>query len=146
MIRPSVYEDLSEITRLAKEAHSRSIYCELPLDETQLRQILLFACASGFSWLSEIEGKVVGVLLGCIDSVGIAIQGLQASDIFFFIESGPDGPALAKKFIKWGWSHKEVVIVGLSNSSGIDIDRTGKFYESLGLERAGNIYLTTRHL
>ena len=129
--------------KLAQEVHKKSVYKDLEADDLVVKRTYaqLSASKTGFSWVSEIDGEVVGFLVGSTGPIALGLKGKQASDVMFYVSSGPDGKALAKEFIEWGWAQPGVKIVGLSNSSGIEMERVGQFYTSLGLSQVGGIYL-----
>lgn len=148
MIRPSNYKDILPMFRLAQEVHKKSIYKDLEANDPLVKRTFaqLSASKTGFSWVSEIDGEVVGFLVGSTGPIALGLKGKQASDILFYVSSGPDGRALAQKFIAWGWKQPGVKIVGLSNSSNIEQERVGQFYTSLGLTHVGGIYLSLQDI
>jgi hypothetical protein len=141
MIRQAKVEDIQKLIPVLRDLHRNSPYAYLEEDETAAKKMLAFAIGSKrmFLWVSELEGKIVGFLLGATDHIAFPVKGQQASDIMFYVQEGNDGYRLAKKFLKWGWEQPGVRLVGLSVSSGIP--RSDEFIGRLGLQRVGGTYL-----
>lgn len=143
MIRKAKVEDIKHLVRLAHEAHERSIYSHLEVDDLSLKKTYAFAIGSKqmFLWVSERDGEVNGFLLGGVGEIGIpGIKGRAVSDMLFYVSKGGEGLALAKGFIKWGWEQPNVETVGFTNSSGIETERVNKLIERMGMAPTVTIF------
>lgn len=142
MIRKAEVRDAPAIWELAQEAHSTAYYSSIPLSEVKCKRILamMIGSPSQFAWVSEKEGGVHGVLLGCVDEILWSTK-KEATDILFYVRpcSKGDGFRLAKKFISWARNIPAVYMIGFSVSTG-EPREAERLYQGLGLTRLGGIY------
>ena len=145
MIRQARIADMDALMELAREAKEESpVYRDIPLDEPKVRRTGAMMISSALHWAGVIEtnGKVEGALLGHTATLFFSSK-KQASDFFFYVREPARGhaPALIRAFFTWAAERPGVGMIGLSNSFGVEIERTESLYSAMGLRRIGGIWL-----
>jgi hypothetical protein len=145
MIRKATTGDLPKILELGRRLIKETPYKDQKLDIMVCGNTLgnCISSALGFAEVAVHKGKVTGMFLGCAIPLFYS-KARMASDIIIYSERAGDGVRMARHFIDWAWSIPNVVEVTLSQSSGINIERTGKIYARLGLQKAGEIWTMQR--
>jgi len=82
MIRKAVPDDLKAIVRLGIESLNNDPYEGLIIDKDKVKQIAIecISSASHFSWVSVIDGKVVGAGRGLINNSSDIVTPISTSD------------------------------------------------------------------
>lgn len=145
MIRQARYEDFMAWRRLAEKAHSLSPFVVVPID-VEIGAKVFRQCMSsrlGCVFMSEHGGRITGTITGVAQEWWWCRKRV-ASDLVWYAERPGDGIALLRRFIQWAWSVPGVVQVMCSQSSGIEIERTGRVYERVGMRLIGGMYLIDR--
>jgi GNAT superfamily N-acetyltransferase len=150
MIRLAKPEDIHDLINLGVAALKESNH-PAKLDRKKTKQMLFNTmllqrkCKTVRIWVSEFEGKIVGLLIGQIDSLFFAKEKF-ATDLVFYVypEYRGHGILLIKRFIKWANNDPKVVDITLQQSSGIDINRTAKLYTKLGFKQVGGCFVNYR--
>ncbi len=147
MIRKAQVADLPELLALGKTLQAKSPYPDVPLDIQTCGQTLgqCISSAFGFAVVAVHGGKITGFMMGAAVPLWFSRK-RSASDIITYAESVGDGYRMIKRFVNWAWSVPQVVEITLAQSSGIDIERTGKLYERVGLMRVGSIFTAVREV
>lgn len=144
-IKQAKISDADRLVKLGKKAFYESpVYRKHEIDEPKIRQILVKAIYSKRHYVGIVQkGDVAqGFLIGIVDEMPFSSQ-KRASDWAFYVLPKFRGysPYLVRNFLTWAWDQKGVVMVGLSNSAGIHIEKTEALYAKMGLSRIGGIWL-----
>jgi len=99
--------------------------------------------AFGYAVVAEHKGELTGFMFGCATPLWFA-RARAATDIVTYAETPGDGYRMIRRFMKWAWSIPNVVEVTLAQSSGLDVERSGKIYERCGLARVGGLFTAVR--
>jgi len=96
----------------------------------------------GFVGVAEIEGLVVGVIVGAIQPFWFSDE-LEASELLLYVAPSSRGGFVGKRVVELfeTWSVARGcsrVVVGIS--SGDVGDRKGRFMERIGFESIGGLY------
>lgn len=141
MIRKATAYDLQAIVDLGYRLCDRTPLADVPRDRPAVVQAITNCMHSQFGccYVAEHDKQITGVILGIAQQYWFSRK-RQAVDLMFTAETAGDGIQLARAFIEWAWRVPNVVEVALAQSSGLDIERTGKLYQRLGLEHSGGVY------
>ena len=147
MIRNATTGDLPKIMELGRQLIKATPYRDQKLDIMVCGNTLgnCISSALGFAEVAVHKGEITGMFLGCAIPLFYS-KARMASDIVIYSDPKRpgDGFRMARHFIDWAWKIPNVVEVTLSQSSGINIERTGKLYARLGLQKAGEIWTMQR--
>jgi len=145
MIRKMQIADLPRVRACAERLQAKSPYADIPSDLRTFSSTIgqCINSAFGFAMVAERKGQIVGFMLGCAQPLWFSKK-RSATDIVTYSEHPGDGLKLIRAFVDWAWSAPNVIEITMAQSSGIDVDRTVKLYERVGLERVGNIFTAVR--
>lgn len=145
MIRNAQIADFPEVKKLGKRLIEKTPYRAQQIDTLIASQTFgnCVSSALGFAMVAQHKGEITGMMLGCALPLFYS-KARMATDLVLYSERAGDGMAMVRRFIKWAWSIPNVVEVTLSQSSGVDVERTGKLYGRMGLECVGQIYTMAR--
>jgi GNAT superfamily N-acetyltransferase len=144
--RPATADDLPELLALGRRFHAESVYHRLPFDEDRVARRIADYLESNVRCLfvATHEGRLVGMLGGFLDRYFFCDARL-AYDAFFYVAPPHRNGRLAAALVERlrGWSVRAGAReLCLGVSSGIADERVGRYYEHLGLHRAGALYRT----
>ncbi len=145
MIRNAMGADMPQLMALGKRLHGKSPYPDVPID-IQTCGATLGQCinsAFGFAMVAVHDGKITGFMLGAAVPLWFSRK-RSATDFITYAETPGDGMRMLRTFVRWAWSIDNVVEITLAQSSGIDVERSAKLYERLGLKRVGSLYTAVR--
>lgn len=145
MIRDAKNEDVSQLVELGELMHAESDFAFLPYDRAKVRR-LIAAYIEGAEMrcglVAESEGCIVGMLGGYLTDYFFCDE-LIACDEILFVKRESRGSAaalrLVQAFREWA-RERGAREVCLGTSTGIHPERTGRFYERLGLRCVGGLY------
>ena len=145
MIRNAKISDLPQLMELGKRLHKLSPYPDVPIDLQTCASTLgqCISSAFGFAVVAVHEGKITGFIMGAAVPLWFSKK-RGVTDFITYAETAGDGYRMIRRFVDWGWSIPNVIEITLAQSSGIDVDRTAKLYERVGLHRVGSIYTAVR--
>lgn len=98
----------------------------------------------GFVRISEIDGKVVGCLIGTVQPLWwvTAKEGAcVASDLIFHTARGRDGRALLRSFVDWAFKVPRVIRVEMGVSADTELNLMERFFRSQGFKREGTLFV-----
>ena len=130
---------------LGKRLHVKSPYPDVPID-LQACGGTLGQCinsAFGYGVVAVHGGEITVFMLGAAMPLWFSKKRC-ATDFITYAESPGDGYRMIRRFVRWAWSLPNVVEITLAQSSGIDVERTGRLYEYVGLKRVGSLYTAVR--
>lgn len=141
IIRRAAIKDVPQLLALGKEMHEESSYKQYSLNLRKL-DVTLTSCIRdemAIPLVAERDGKLLGGIIGFISSHYFG-DDLVASDMAFFLtkeeRKGRLGLKLLMAFIEEA-KRLGADQISIGNSTGVDIDRIKKLYESLGLTHVG---------
>lgn len=129
--------DIEGIIRLAKEMHAESWYSSFDFDEVKMRNFVEDLCGDTEFLALVLEHEkdgIVGFLLAA-DMEHFFGRDRYACDIAIYMTPAHRGGIGAMRMIKayeaWG-RIRGVKEIHLGISTGVAVERTGKFYQKLG--------------
>lgn len=152
MIRNAKVSDLPLLLHLGKRLHAKSPYPDVPIDTLTCGSTLGQCINSAFGFAVVCEHTdpdpsspvcITGFMMGAAMPLWFSKK-RSATDFITYAETPGDGYRMIKRFVDWAWSVPMVVEITLAQSSGIDVERTGRLYERAGLQRVGNLYTAVR--
>jgi hypothetical protein len=145
MIRNAQIADIPQLIALGKRLLELTPYADVKIDTLIAGQTLgqCINSAFGIALVAVHEGKITGLLLGAAVPLWFS-KSRSATDIVTYAETPGDGYRMIRRFIRWAWAVPNVIEVTMAQSSGVDVERTGKLYERVGLARVGAIYTAVR--
>lgn len=102
----------------------------------------LMSSKQGRVLVAEVDGKVVGTLIGQVVKQAF-VDVRYATDLAFVVEPGHPVQAvmLARHFIHWARKQPNVKEVTLQISTGLaNVDRVARMYEKLGMRNMGGCF------
>jgi hypothetical protein len=138
IVRKASIADLSGIVAYGREATAKTAYGIFPYNATNTRRFVQGAikAADMEVWVTVIDGKVRGVLIGSIDLL-LMSHVLMACDMAFAAEAG--GDLLLDRFIAWA-KQRGAALIEMCSSQEHDYERFGKLLERKGFSRSGGVY------
>lgn len=98
----------------------------------------------GFVRLSEIDGKVVGCLIGVLQPlwwVDVKEGACVVSDLIFHTAKGRDGRALLREFVDWAFRTPRVIRIEMGVSADTELKTMERFFRSQGFGREGTMFV-----
>lgn len=146
MIRPAQYIDNLQLPDLLEDMYERSVYNgRLTLDYVQFKKIIVASISQhgkkSCCFVSEVDGKIDGFIVGVKDTVYGVSKEYFASDLFFYTKKDSSikaGMGLFKAFLDWAENAEDVVevVLGITDAIG-DYDRLAEVYKSKGFRQDG---------
>jgi len=137
--RASIF-DCSSIYAMLCKMHEEAEFELGAIDSKKLSETVLSVMNSGVVFLAVENDQVVGSIGGLFTSEWWSEE-IIFGDLWFYVykdkRSTTAGIGLIKKFIEAGNGMK----IKLGHVYNGDLDRKDKFYESLGLQKAGSTYV-----
>ena len=145
MIRIATAADEQAIVELATRAWSETpLGREIPADDKRIRRTAVDAIRSPNVYLRVLDmGGIHGLIAGTIVPA-MTFAGDVATDLMFYVkpEYRGRGVLLLKGFLRWAFGFDTVAYAALGISSGDE--RTAEFYQRLGAERVGGVFIVRR--
>lgn len=138
---------MAPLMKLMLELHAQTHYARIKQSNQMVLQVVaqLSATPNGFVRVAEHDGELTGVLLGTIETYWWADQksgARVATDLLFYSKRVGDGAKMMREMIDWAFSRPRVVKVETAISSGmIEGERADRFYERLGFQKRGSLYV-----
>jgi hypothetical protein len=141
VIRKATAHDLQAIIDMGYRLCDRTPQSQVKRDRQAIAQTITTCMNSslGCCFVSERGGRLSGVILGVAQQYWFSRQ-RQAVDLMFTSEHPGDGLRLLRKFVDWAWAVPGVVEVTMAQSSGIEVERTGRVFERVGFHQVGGVY------
>lgn len=140
-VRRATPNDLQAMVELGSRLADRTIYAGIPRDRQLIVRTMVSCMSSQFgcAFVAEREGKITGMLLGVAEQFWWS-RARYATDLILHSEYAGDGLALSRAFLAWAQKVPGVVEVTMGQSSGLDVERSERFYQFLGLRKVGGLY------
>ncbi len=126
----------SEYLRLARDFHAESVYHDVAFSE---KKVLALA-DNPFCMMSFHNGVCVGVFVGAIKEYYFSEES-AAQDIAFFVSKDARGSMAAVELInayeEWAIT-QGVRHIHLEQGTGINIERTDRFFSGIGYMKIGS--------
>lgn len=148
---PMTYTDIPEVINLGLQLHKESVHSKWEYDEAftmdLVGKVLLDVEHETFhSDLAKEDGKIIGMLFGLQYSPAF-VKAKVAADIMLYVipekRNGTLALKLIRTFEKWARYHK-LSGIQLGTTTGINSERTSKFYNRLGYNYSN--YILTKDL
>lgn len=98
----------------------------------------------GFVKVSEIDGRVVGCLIGTAQPlwwVSTTEGACVVSDLIFHTAKGRDGRALLRAFTEWAFKVPRVIRIEMGVSADTELKLMERFFRSQGFKREGTLFV-----
>ncbi len=145
-IRLGDLPDMGKIVDLGLELLEQSVYKDIKPDVLKFRKLVgdMMLSKSGRVFvIVDDNDEPQGFLLGMVSELFFS-RDRYGTDVAVYVRDGfkNHAPEMFQQFIDWAKSKPRVKEIKLGISSGMDgKDRTGKFYESMGFDNIGGLYL-----
>lgn len=133
--------DKEQVVALGLKAHEESIYGVIEFSEE--KSSLLFDAvvydAYRCSYVAEKDGVIVGLFLGSLCDYPYGF-GIIASDNLVYVNAEHRGSGVFKRLVDryFAWAKNAgATVILLSQTSGINVDRTEGLYTKLGMAKVG---------
>lgn len=144
LVRRAIPADVDRMVAMGQAMHAESTCAHLNFNAAKFKNLLLSAAASPnrLALVAASGEQLHGMLLGYVVEYFFGNDKV-ASDQLVYVAPNWRGTLAAKKLITayrdWAASlgAKEV---GLGTTTGVNTERTGRFYERLGFARVGAVY------
>lgn len=144
--RAASLADVETILALGMRVKPRTVYATMPVDKERARTNVRRCISSpqSFARVAEVDGKIVGVLLGVREELWFS-SAREAKDLAFYAEHSLSACALVKEFKAWAWSDPRTVNAVLAQSSGVDVEKVDRWLPKMGFARVGGVFLLGRY-
>jgi GNAT superfamily N-acetyltransferase len=145
LIRRARYEDIAELVEMGARMHAEGAYAFLPFDREKVRRVMtgyIDSAETQCGLVAEKDGTIIGMLGGYLTDYFFCDERI-ACDAVLFIDQKYRGSTAARRLIRAfrSWANESGAReLCLGISLNVDIERAGKFYERMGLERVGGVY------
>ena len=145
IIRPATLEDAPALIEVLAAMHCESAYAFLPFDRGKVADEIR-ACVtnpeSQCGFVAQCDARIIGVLGGYLGEYFFCRERV-ASDMVFYVEPSFRGTLvpfrLVRAFREWARARGAAELC-LGISTDVHPERTGKFYELMGLKFVGGNY------
>jgi len=141
IIRHATVLDLSELYSMLNVMHSETVNTVSPICPETLTSAINAAIHRGIVLIGEVDGRIAGSI-GGMETSDWWSKDKALADMFYFVYKEHRNSTIAvrliKSFIEIGKNANIKVKLGHVYSG--DGDRKDKFYERLGLIKAGSLY------
>ena len=140
MIRDGRHEDIPAIIDIGQSLKSETDKTPVNLKKAAAVLRTAISSAQHCLFVAEVNGKVVGFLVGGIQDIWYNDDKV-ASDLGFMTRDGFEDQAvwLLRRFLRWAREKNVPALMGLSTGLESSV-RTGKLYETHGLKLMGGMY------
>lgn len=100
--------------------------------------------AEGFVRISELDGAIVGCLIGTVQPlwwVSATEGACVVSDLIFHTAKGRDGRALLRAFTDWAFKVPRVIRIEMGVSANTELRLMERFFRSQGFRREGTLFV-----
>ncbi|MCP4628064.1 MAG: GNAT family N-acetyltransferase [bacterium] len=145
IIRPIREEDLEQILEIGARMHREGAYSFLPFDRDKVRLFILSYVEdheTQCGLVAEDSQRLIGMFMGYITPYFFCDESVACDMVLFVDEEFRGSPAaqgMIRAFRKWAVDHGASEIC-LGISTNVDTERTGKFYERMGMSFVGGLY------
>jgi GNAT superfamily N-acetyltransferase len=145
LIRAVESGDVEAVVEMGARMHAESAYSFLPYDRAKVRRMAesyVTDAEAQCGLVAEEAGRVVAMFGGYLTDYFFCDERV-ACDVVLFVEPQRRGSSAAARLVRafreWARSRGAREIC-LGVSTDVDAERTGVFYERMGLGRVGGLY------
>lgn len=145
MIRAITNQDISTLIELGQDMHQESAYAFLPYNKEKVHQFILDMLndpETQCGFIAEKNGYIIGMMAGYLIDYFFCDEVL-ACDTVLFVRKPYRGSLTAFRLIRtfrqWALQHNAVEL-SLGVSTDINVEKTGKLYQKMGLKYVGGVY------
>jgi GNAT superfamily N-acetyltransferase len=145
IVRPGRFEDLDELVEMGSRMHKEGAYSFLPYDHEKVRQLIasyINDSETQCGLIAEENTRIVGMFAGYLIDYFFCNETI-ACDMVLYVDQPYRGSSaavrLVRAFREWAIDRGAREIC-LSISTNIAQEKTGRFYEKLGLVHSGDVY------
>lgn len=152
-IRKATFSDIPRLAALFRDAYARSRYSSVAeFSEARAKSLLMTAIqrdggqseGSTFVAVSDTGIGLDAFIIGCLQSIYMLSDDLEATDLFWYARDGAS-PMAAKRLLramhKWAWSCPKVVLIRQGNTDAIVSQQlSGRVLTGAGMRLTGGIY------
>ncbi|MGH9900492.1 MAG: GNAT family N-acetyltransferase [Pyrinomonadaceae bacterium] len=144
-VRPATHRDVDELLAMGARMHAEGAYSFLPFDREKVRLLMISYIdnpETQCGLVAEEGDALVGMFAGYLTDYFFCDEKI-ACDMILFVERERRGGTAAVKLIRAfrEWARERGASeICLGVSTKIDTERTGKFYERMGLTNVGALY------
>lgn len=142
MIRPATTVDIPRMVALGRVMHGESpVFCRLAFDADKSAATIanVIASESGFAYVSEHDGVVIGGMLAMVTQHWFSPD-LVACDLALFIDpeyrGGMSAVRLVSAYADWA-KGTGAALVQMGVMTGVSVDKTEALMHRLGWHRSG---------
>ncbi|QXG34033.1 GNAT family N-acetyltransferase [Pseudomonas viridiflava] len=144
MIRPATHEDTPALVELGALLHQISSYSSMAYNPAKAAQFLdALIDGLGVVFVAVVDGEVVGGFAGAVTEQWFS-DDLIAYDYSFFVDPARRQGLLSRKlalaFQEWA-RIKGAKQLHMGVGTGLHVEATTRFYESLGLKHFGPLMM-----
>lgn len=147
MIRPATLEDIETIVEIGKVMHQESSYRDLPYDCEKVGALMggLIDGNYGVVFVAENGGEIIGGIAGGVTQFWFCDES-HGFDYCFFVHPEHRGGSAAFRLLlafelwckRMGAKYMDIGI-----TTGVNIDKTTRFYEKMGFVSSGCFFRKT---
>lgn len=143
-VRPATADDIPALLALGEAMHAESRYADLPWHTPKVCGLMdwMIANDDGCLLVAEQGGEIVGGFMGMAAEHFFSTSKM-ATDLALFVPTtrrgGLAAVQLMRAYVTWAQER------GIPNpqagiTTGVDVDRSSRLYESLGFKPVGNLF------
>lgn len=154
-IRTARFGDIPAMMSIMRDAHARSRYAHLEMNEVLAKSMLMSAiqrhsadirsgnklAGSHFVAVADNDGIVDGFILACLQPIYLVGKDLEATDLFFICSERAHGEAAARLLkAMHKWVPEGCIIRQGVTDLVTGAERAGRLLERAGMRMVGTIY------
>lgn len=141
-LRTATEDDIPEIVRVGRIMHFESRYSRMDYNPEKVADLLRTIIPQGLTFMAEDEGETVGMFLGFATEHFFG-NDLASYDLVAYTlpeRRGRIGVLLIREYVRRAKAlNVKDICIGVT--TGIDSERTSRFYEKLGFSRVGGSFV-----
>jgi hypothetical protein len=144
MVRTATYKDLAAITEFLMARKDDLGWGHIEVDEWLGRKTLnrLMATKMGTVLVSYKDDELQACMAATVDQYWFSKRDCYVTDVFFISENPFSSKRMLEMLEEWARGlRSRVVDISIGISSGINVERTEQFYESMGYRKMGATYM-----
>lgn len=138
---------MQQLVNLLDRLRRQTAYRAIKVDWIRVMTTITAMASSpldGFVRVSEIDGQIVGCLIGVTQAlwwVDAKDGACVASDLVFHTAKGRDGRAMLRAFVDWAFKVPRVIRIEMAVSADSELRLMERFFRSQGFRRQGTLFV-----